>query len=76
MLLPDHTFEEHYSIGDLARIWRVGRETVRKLVMDEPGVFRVQLGAKQAMCRYSVPASVAKRIHTRLTTPCTQRIAA
>jgi len=77
MLLPDASFEEHFSLADLARIWRIGRETVRKLVMNEPGVVRIQLGRKKSMCRYSVPASVAKRIHTRLTSPaCAQRIAA
>jgi hypothetical protein len=33
----DATFELHYSISDLARQWRLGRETVRVLVKDEPG---------------------------------------
>lgn len=25
-------FEKHYRVGELARIWGLGRETVRKLV--------------------------------------------
>lgn len=69
LLLPDTTFEPHYSIADLARQWRISRETVRLLIMDEPGVVRIRLGKKKSMCRYSVPASVAQRIHTRLTAP-------
>jgi hypothetical protein len=30
-------FERHYRIGDRARAWGLGRETIRKLVMHEPG---------------------------------------
>jgi len=62
----DSTFEIHYSIGDLARQWRLGRETVRLLVKDEPGVLRIRLGQQKTLTRYSVPESVARRVHTRL----------
>ena len=76
MLLPDSTFEPHYSIADLAKQWRFGREAVRLLVKDEPGMFRLQLGRKKANVRYSVPASVAIRIHNRLTSGITAAKAA
>ena len=33
-------FEQHFRISELADLWRVGRETVRKLVKDEPGVIK------------------------------------
>jgi hypothetical protein len=36
--LEHRTFERHYRIGDLADVWKLGRETVRLLVKDEPGV--------------------------------------
>ena len=62
----DTTFEMHYSIADLAKQWRLGRETVRLLVKDEPGVLKIQLGRRKALTRYSVPESVARRVHTRL----------
>jgi hypothetical protein len=62
----DTTFEMHYSIADLAKHWRLGRETVRLLVKDEPGVLKIQLGRRKALTRYSVPESVARRVHTRL----------
>jgi len=65
----DSTFEIHYSIGDLARQWRLGRETVRMLVKDEPGVLKIRLGQKKTLTRYSVPESVARRVHTRLFNP-------
>lgn len=59
-------FERHYRVGELAQMWRLGRETVRLLVKDERGVVRVRLGKKQSNTVYSVPESVAARIHTRL----------
>ena len=65
----DTTFETHYSLADLAKQWSLSRETVRLLVKDEPGICRIQLGKKKIMCRYSVPESVACRIHTRLFYP-------
>ena len=59
-------FERHYRIAELAETWQLGRETVRRLVKDEPGVIRIRLGRKKAHTSYSVPESVAVRIHTRL----------
>jgi hypothetical protein len=60
------TFEVHYRIGQLAAQWKYGRETIRKIVQDEPGVLKLKMGRKKANTTYSVPASVAERIHTRL----------
>ena len=62
----DPAFERHYRIGELAAMWQLGRETVRLLVKDEPGVIRIRLGRKKAHTIYSVPESVAVRIHRRL----------
>jgi hypothetical protein len=59
-------FERHYRIGELAEMWKLGRETVRLLVKDEQGVIKIRLGRKRAHTIYSVPESVAARIHTRL----------
>ena len=62
----DPAFERHYRIGELAAKWHLGRETVRLLVKDERGVIKIRLGRKKAHTIYSVPESVAVRIHTRL----------
>lgn len=59
-------FERHYRIAELAEMWNLGRETVRLLVKDEQGVIKIRLGRKRAHTIYSVPESVALRIHTRL----------
>ena len=67
MAATDHpAFERHYRIGELAERWKLGRETVRLLVKDEFGVIKIRLGRKRAHTIYSVPESVAVRIHTRL----------
>jgi hypothetical protein len=58
--------ERHYRIGELAEMWKLGRETVRLLVKNEEGVIKIRLGRKKAHTIYSVPESVAIRIHTRL----------
>ena len=60
------TFEPHYSVLDLAKCWKLSRETTRKIVMHEEGVVRIRMGKKQSNTTYSVPESVARRIHTRL----------
>ena len=64
-----NAFEEHYRIGDLARLWGLGRETVRKLVKDDPGVIKIRMGRRKAHTLYSVPKSAAQRIHMRLLNP-------
>jgi hypothetical protein len=64
--MNDTTFEKHFSISQLKEQWSMGRETVRKLVMNEPGVVKIRMGKKQSNTTYSVPESVARRIHTRL----------
>jgi hypothetical protein len=58
--------ERHYRIGELAKLWGLGRETVRKIVCDEPDVLKIRMGRKKAHTTYSVPESAARRIHTRL----------
>jgi hypothetical protein len=65
-MVPDGTFEKHYRIGDLAEMWCLERETIRKMLLHEPGVIKVRMGRRKIHATYSVPASVAERIHRRL----------
>jgi len=60
-------FEPHYRVGELAKLWGLGRETLRLMVKDEPGVIKIRMGRKKSHTTYSVPESVAQRIHRRLT---------
>ncbi len=65
----DIAFEQHFSVNQLAERWNLSRETVRKAVKDEPDVIKVHFGTKKALTRYTIPASVARRIHTKLLNP-------
>jgi hypothetical protein len=67
-MAPDTSFaERHYRIGELAELWKLGRETVRLLVKDDPGVIKVRGGRAKKHTTYSVPESIAAKIHLRLT---------
>jgi hypothetical protein len=66
MQLVDTTFERHYSVGELAKLWGFGRETIRKLIKEDPAVVKLRFGNKKANTSYSVPESAARRIHTSL----------
>ena len=66
LLVENTTFEKHYRISDLSRLWGLGRETVRKLVKDDPGVIKIRMGRKKTHTIYCIPESAANRIHTRL----------
>ena len=64
----DTSYEEyHYRIGELAALWHAGRETLRVIFAHEPGVVKIRMGRKQKHTTYLIPASVAARVHLRLT---------
>lgn len=65
----DDAFEKHYRVSELAELWKIGRETVRRIVKDDPGVIKIRRGRKKSHTTYSVPESVARRLHTRLLNP-------
>jgi hypothetical protein len=62
----EKVFEKHYRIAGLAKLWGLGRECVRQLVKIEPDVIGVKSGKKHAHTTWSVPESVARRIHAKL----------
>jgi hypothetical protein len=62
-------FEKHYRVGELAALWGLGRETVRQIIKDGPGVVKVRMGRNRKHTTYSVPESAARRIHTKLLNP-------
>jgi hypothetical protein len=66
MASPETAFERHYRVGELAAMWKLGRETVRLLVKDDPGVVKIRQGRKKSHTTYSVPESVAAKIHRQL----------
>ena len=65
-LLDRTALERHHRIGELAALWKLGRETVQLLLKDDPGVITIRQRRKKTHTTYSVPESAAQRIHTRL----------
>src|SRR5665213_3035513 len=43
----DDTFEKHYRIGDLSRMWGLGRETVAQTRQGRPGRYQNQNGPQE-----------------------------
>ena len=66
--------ERHFSPKEIARLWGLSETKIRRLFENEPGVMRIgepsrRVGRKLKRSYYSmrVPASVALRVHRRLT---------
>ncbi len=71
MSLQEPAFERHYSVDELAELWGVSDDFVRRLFTHEPGVvvfFKYRPG-KRTYRVLRVPASVAERVHHRLRRP-------
>lgn len=62
--------ERHFTVPELASMWRLSREFVRQVVQHEPGVtewVRQQPGRRRYRV-LRVPQSVAERLYTRALT--------
>lgn len=61
--------ERHYRTKDLAELWGFSYHTIINLFEHEPGVLRLQSRNDTTRRKYitlSIPASVAARVHERL----------
>jgi len=65
--MSDNAFEKHYLISELAKLWNISVETVRRAVLAEPDVMK--LTGPSGKTSYRIPESVARRIHTKLVAP-------
>jgi hypothetical protein len=69
--LTSTAMEHHYSPDELAKLWNLSTDTVRRLFEREPGVLVIEQ-AKTRARRYRtlrIPESIAARVHRRLTNP-------
>jgi DeoR-like helix-turn-helix domain len=61
--------EQHYSVAQVAEMWSVSEDTVRRLFQDQPGVLRVSMPRLQKNRKQRphvllrIPASVLARLH-------------
>lgn len=69
--------ERHYSPDELAAIWSLSADTVRRIFEREPGVLVIEQTKSMAKRRYRtirIPESVALRVHRRMTLANAQRL--
>jgi hypothetical protein len=62
---PELAFERHYSPAELAEIWGVSENTVRRIFQDQPDVLKISKTkkGKRAYETLRIPASVVRRVH-------------
>jgi len=68
----DRFGERHYSVAQIAELWGLSRDAVRRLFEHEPGVLVLgskQGGTKRRYATLRVPESVLRRMHRRRTNP-------
>ena len=69
-LSTSDSLERHYTPEQLADLWNLSPDVVRRLFENEPGVFVLEgNGMRYGKRRYRtlrIPASVAERVHRRL----------
>lgn len=61
--------EKHYSVQELADIWNLSEDTIRRLFREEPGVIKINAAQDERKRRYVVlrlPESIVMRVHERL----------
>jgi hypothetical protein len=68
--IPESTVK-HYSVPEIAKLWGVSDDTIRRIFEAEPGVlilgeaFRGKRRVKRTM---RIPANVLQRVHERRST--------
>lgn len=63
-------FEPHFTVQQIAEMWNLSTDAIRRLFRGEPGVLEIK-SEKSAYRRRSytslrIPRSVAERVHRRL----------
>ena len=59
----------YYTVDEIAAMWKVSRDSVRRLFKNEPGVLSIsprQHKGKRSYRTLRIPQSVLERIHQRL----------
>ena len=66
-----HLFERHFSPAELAELWSLSEDTIRRMFEREPGVLIFENAARNPNRRrrtLRIPQSVAERVYRRLGT--------
>jgi transcriptional regulator GlxA family with amidase domain len=67
MAAAEATFERHFTVDQLAEVWGMSDDFVRRLFLHEPGVviFRHHRPGRRVYRTLRIPESVAQGVHTR-----------
>jgi hypothetical protein len=67
-LVVDTFAERHFTLAEIADMWRISREKARRIFHSEPGVIRFHAAENSAReyNSYRIPESVARRVRLRL----------
>ncbi len=68
MATLEATFERHFTVDELAALWGMSDDFVRRLFLHEPGVviFHHHRPGRRVYRTLRIPESVALRVHTRM----------
>lgn len=61
--------EKHYTVAEVAGLWNLSEDTIRKLFRDDPAVLKIGVGEKRFKRGYVVlriPESIVLRTHEKL----------
>jgi hypothetical protein len=61
--------ERHFTVAEVADLWRIHRATVERIFCNEPGVLKIERQETLYKRRYvtmRIPESVMIRVHERL----------
>ena len=61
--------ERHYTIQEIAELWKLSETMIRDLFRDEPGVLRAERPRtrfKRGYTTIRVPETVLRRVHARM----------
>ena len=61
--------ELHFTVDEIAAMWKLSRDSVRRLFKNEPGVLAISprgRRGKRAYVTLRIPSSVVERVHRRL----------
>ncbi len=66
-----HLFERHFSPAELAELWSLSEDTIRRMFENEPDVMIFENSERSSSRRrrtLRIPQSVAERVYRRLST--------
>jgi pSer/pThr/pTyr-binding forkhead associated (FHA) protein len=65
----DVSVEKHYSVAELAKIWNLSENTIRRIFENEPNVLKWGITEGRFKRRYTtlrIPETVVSRVHREL----------